>query len=222
MKITLHRALARVKTTKARLDNIVSGKDLILVDIYSNKNKVCMASAKNEEDTKKIIQGNWDKFNSLYRELVNLKRAITLSNAGLSKDQYNPLEKLTVCGEKYTAAEIISLADVLLYKKRWLLTIKKHYVSVVDKFSKKQEQINAELDSHIRMMLGADTKKSDTSVKGFSDMYLEQNGHSLVDPLDLMKKIDTLEKEIDAFDVEADAALSEANALRTIDIDLVE
>ena len=223
MKITLHRALARVKTTTERLNSLIAeiqyGKAL-LADTYSNKSKTCSRSSKGKEDTEKEIQATWDKFNSLYNELVQLKKAITLSNAGVTPD--TDLQRVLVCGKWYTVAEIIALQKVFDLKKSWLKTIKEANAHFRQVFEEKMSRVNSKLDDHIETMLGSDAKKNDTSmVENFTKTYLEQNGFVLVDPLNLSKKIEELEKEIYDYTVESDSALSEANALRTIELDEV-
>ena len=223
MKITLHRALARVKTTTERLNSLIAeiqyGKAL-LADTYSNKSKTCSRSSKGKEDTEKEIQATWDKFNSLYNELVQLKKAITLSNAGVTPD--TDLQRVLVCGKWYTVAEIIALQKVFDLKKSWLKTIKDANANCRQVFEEKMSRVNSKLDDHIETALGSDTKKHDPlMVENLTKIYLEQNEIVFVDPLNLSKKIEELEKEIYDYTVESDAALSEANALRTIELDEV-
>ena len=227
MKITVHRALARIKTTEKRLldisDEVVKDacQDKILIDIYSNKNKVCRSTAKSEEETKKAIQSTWDKFNSLFDELVKLKRAITLSNAGVDTDKYDTLNTIKVCGENYIIAELIVLKTVIGFKKNFLVTMRAHYSHTITRFNNMQEDVNNALNRMLESNLGGDTKKLDKSVVDtISKQYLEMNAYTLVDPLNLSKKIEKMEQEIDTWETEADAAFSEANALRTIDFDV--
>ena len=223
MKITVHRALARIKTTEARLRDILnSSSGYSLIDIYSMKKGTCTFSAKSEEDTKKIIQGNWDKFNSLYNELVSLKRAVTISNSGLSPEDYEKFtDKIEVGKNKYTVAEIIVLNSVLKYKEAWFGFLKRNYSDVLKQYERYTGEVNRKLDEHISMMLGSDAKKTnDAAISDFSEMYLKKNGYTLVDPLNLVQKINDLEVQLDNLKTEADAALSDANALRIIEADV--
>lgn len=228
MKISLHRALARIKTTEKRLKELnlelesCRKKDKMLVDIYSNINGICTESGKNEEKTTKLIQGTYDKFNSLYDELVKLKRAVTISNSGVSPDAADGLNTVKVCGKDYTVAELIVLRNVILLKESWLRSVKFHYVNVVEEFNSRVEKNEARLQDQIKTCLGSDSKKWDENlVKGITERFKEDNGIHLVDPLNLSEKIEKLESEINEFKTEADAAFSEANALRTIDVDIV-
>ncbi len=227
MKITVHRALARIKTTEKRINAVLEelnrsrNNDKILIDIYSNKNKICMSTAKPEEDTGKAIQGTWDKFNSLFDEMVKLKRAITLSNAGIDADEYDMLNTVKVCGQKYTVAELIVLKNIIDYKKEWLIAVKKQYSEAISRFNNLQEDVNVALNRMLESNLGSDAKKLDKAVVDtIAKPYLEMNAYTLVDPLNLSEKIEKMEQEIDAWETEADAAFSEANALRTIDVDV--
>ena len=228
MKISLHRALARIKTTEKRIKELnlelesCRKKDKMLVDIYSNVNGICTDSGKNEEKTIKFIQGTYDKFNSLYDELVKLKRAVTISNSGVSPDTVDGLNTVKVCGKDYTVAELIVLRNVILLKESWLKSMKFHYVNTVEEFNAKVERNEAKLQDQIKTCLGNDSKKWDENlVKGITERFKEDNGIHLVDPLNLSEKIEKLENEINEFKTEADAAFSEANALRTIDVDIV-
>ena len=104
------------------------------------------------------------------------------------------------------------------------LNLKQYYSkkNTVEEFNAKVERNEAKLQDQIKTCLGNDSKKWDENlVKGITERFKEDNGIHLVDPLNLSEKIEKLENEINEFKTEADAAFSEANALRTIDVDIV-
>ena len=61
---------------------------------------------------------------------------------------------------------------------------------------------------------------SSDELESFMNTYKKNNAMKLVDPLGLKDKIEKMRTDLDEDIVWADAALSEANALRTIDIDM--
>ena len=55
-------------------------------------------------------------------------------------------------------------------------------------------------------------------MKAIVEPFVKRNEFHLVDPLNIENKIRELEKEVDDFELEVDAALSEINAITTIEI----
>lgn len=226
MKITIHRALVRIKTTQERIKDLLDDLDLRrnearLIDIYSNSNKKCKYSGLGVENTEKGLVASFDKFNSLCDELTALKRAVTVANSGIKKEAMNEdnMNLVTVCGEKYTVAEIIALrSSVIVYKQSMLSLMKEQLRKAINTAEQMNEKVEKELNNHISSMLGNDSKKNNDNLEAFMNMYMEKNSVKLVDPLHLQAQIDKLEKYLDGFENEADASLSESNALTMIEV----
>lgn len=87
------------------------------------------------------------------------------------------------------------------------------------------EMANSQANSEIATMLDAlsnkDSKNLDRSqIATITEAYQQNKFRKLVDPLDLVNKIDTLRKDNDTLAVGIDSFLSESNAIQHIQVDL--
>lgn len=225
MEITLHRALAQIKTTNDRLTKLLNtgygGRNNAFY-ISTRKGREDKTSiARSLKDTEALIIANYDQFNSLYNNLVALKRAVTMANAGIT-DNTIELKKHKVCNEEYTIAEIIAMRDIIKYKKEFLNILSNAMSNAVSEVERNNARVTERLDTHLTAMGGGE-KKSLTAdeVEMHTKAFLGANEYSLVDPLGLDKKIAELTEYVARFNEESDSALSVANALTTIEVDIV-
>lgn len=225
MKITLHRTIAEIKTTEKRIENMISrySNTKLFVGLYDKSKKAAEGGITRDEVIRNI-QGNIDKFNALYKNLVELKFGLVNANAGLtssiSRDQ---LETAEVCGKQYTILEILALKKIVGYKDKLKDKLAEEYVFVTSSIEKSNQDNKERLDRILAQF--ADKKADDKSnsaiaIKATTEAFWETNGLEMIDPIGIKSMIDDLEKEVNAYKIEIDAALSQANALRTIEVDL--
>lgn len=225
MKITLHRTIAEIKTTESRIKTLVSrySNSKLFVGLY-NKSKKAAEGGIARDEVIRNIQGNVDKFNALYKNLTNLKFGLVNANAGLTSSiPHDQLETAEVCGKQYTILEILALKKILGYKTMLKDKLTEEYVSVTSSIEQSNKDNKDRLDRILTQF--ADKKADDKSnsaiaIKATTEAFWETNGLEMIDPLGIKSMIDSLDREINAYSIEIDAALSQSNALRTIEVDL--
>lgn len=220
-QITVHRALSLAKTTKKRIEEILTSNGTHYFIAYrigkSNKTNKNIPLDKARKD----MQGSFDKIEKLISNYWRIKQAIMKNNAGITEETKN-IKTVTVNGEEMSVADVIMLQKTFIqYKKLFLQMLTKNYFNTLNEVEKYNVKIEGQLNKQLEIMAGGDkeTMTSD-SMKAFTMTYRENNQAFIEDPLKLKEKIDALEKEIARIEVEADSALSEQNALSVVTINL--
>lgn len=220
MRISLHRALAQIKTTEARLQQLTDHNRCtdIYIAVLDKSSNTTLDGMTREAAERKIL-ANKDQFNALYKNLLNLKRAIIHANAGIPEN--TELHRVSVSNDNYTLAELIVCKKILAYKEAYLALLKSRYSSATKQIAAKNMAAQARLDKMIESMSGGDKSKvSANDIQSTGEWFMKNNGCELIDPIHLAEYIEKLEKEITDFKVESDAAISQENALTTIEINL--
>lgn len=231
MQYTVHRALAMIKTTKARI-----------VKELSEDTPAWIRVAKGQEDNikgvvvkdiQREIQSHYDRVTSLIENYIKLKSAVIQSNAGV-RDGVE-VYKVSVGEKKLTVAEIIEMHETVYgraqkvgFKSALLAKMKIDYARAQAEFDDMQIRADEEISRYVQLVVGRkkDNEATDAETKSIieatSKMLHEQKDPHLIDPLKLADKITALENEIEEFRMAADAVLSEQNALTTIELNLAE
>lgn len=220
-QITVHRALSLAKTTKKRIEEILTSNDTHYFIAY----RIGKSNTTNKniplDKARKDMQGSFDKIEKLISNYWRIKQAIMKNNAGITEETKN-IKTVTVNGEEMSVADVIMLQKTFIqYKKLFLQMLTKNYFNTLNEVEKYNVKIEVQLNKQLEIMAGGDkeTMTSD-SMKAFTMTYRENNQAFIEDPLKLKEKIDALEKEIARIEVEADSALSEQNALSVVTINL--
>lgn len=207
-KMNVHKALAELKILDDRVDSAIREGVFCLVNKHSNK-KVNGVSVEAYEG---IIRGTYDKANDLIRRREAIKRAVVLSNA---------VTKVVIGGKEYTVAEAIEMKNHgIEFKIQLKSTMKKQYDTAMTSIISKNNELDKKAEDYVIGLFGG--KEAKTSNEEFNktrDSYIEANTMELIDPIDILDKINTLEKDIAEFTAEVDAALSVSNALTEITIE---
>lgn len=217
MDITIHRALSQLKTTKARISQ------KLREDIYisSTIGKTDLAEGRPVAAVEREIQSNYDSMMALLKNFETLKLAIIRSNSGITNTSTHIVEG-NVNNRKMTVAEAIAV-------QKYVLPLKVSFVaalaSQLNNAKHTVEMANSQANSEIATMLDAlsnkDSKNLDRSqIATITEAYQQNKFRKLVDPLDLVNKIDTLRKDNDTLAVGIDSFLSESNAIQHIQVDL--
>lgn len=217
MDITIHRALSQLKTTKARITQKLHE------DIYisSTIGKTDLAEGRPVAAVEREIQSNYDSMMALLKNYETLKLAIIRSNSGITRDSTNITEG-EVNGRRMTVAEAIAVQKYVLPLKTSFVTT---LASQLNNAKHTVEMANSQANNEIATMLDAlsnkDSKNLDRSqITTITEAYQQNKFRKLVDPMDLVNKIDTLRKENDALAVGIDSFLSESNAIQHIQVEL--
>lgn len=209
MKISVTRALTRIKTIGEQLENISFFKSPL---VFTTLEK--WKDTPQVKEKEKLSQSEFDKFNALHKELIDLQVAVQKSNLET---------KVKVGSEELTVAEV-------LVRKNNIKTQHEFYKAISDQATKANQDV---LKSESRIEETA-RKFAESAVKDIgtadSKVQLEQalavgrssaiNEYRLVvkSGFDVEKAKSELEK-IEKFIEEIDYVLSESNATTFVEIE---
>lgn len=231
MQYTVHRALAMIKTTKARIVKELSeGNPAWIRVVRGQEDNIKGVAVK---DIQREIQSHYDRVTSLIENYIKLKSAVIQSNAGV-RDGVE-VYRVPVAGKNLTVAEIIEMHETVYgraqkpgFKSALLAKMKNDYARAQMGFDTLQDKADEEVSRYVQSLVGRkkDDEATDAETKSIieatSKMLHEQKDPHMLDPLKLADKITALENEIEDFRTVADAVLSEQNALTIIEVNLAE
>ena len=217
MKITLHRAIAEIKSTNDRLDKLTKCGTFVGV---KNKATGLSAGGRKIDAVEKEIIGCLDKLNALYDNLTKLKFALVGANSGIKS--HDDLVTEEVCGKQYTVLEILALKQIVKHKTGLFTKLKVDFANAKADIDRRMTAEDSKLQRTIAQLNNNDADNKEVTIDMITKTYWQSNGFELIDPIHIEELIERLEKETCAYDVEIDAALSQANALRTIEVDIAE
>lgn len=204
--MTIHAALGEIKKLKQRIDKSIN--NAVFIGNMKKSAETVNNYAYNKEDFKNIVKSNYASINDLIKELNAIKGAITLSNA---------TTELEIGTETMTVAEAINRKEYIEYDKKLLEKMKYQYNSIIATTTRRNEEVEHNLNEQITALIGKDSKAKD-NLTGFMEQYRNSNSWDNIDPLNLKEVIDTLEEKIYNFETNVDVALSVSNAITTITI----
>lgn len=218
-KISIHRALSQVKTTKDRIDTKLMSARFIDITI-GNSGKVSGASV---DDTIASIRASYDSLNALIKNYTELKIAIAKSNAGIVPETTGLAEIPMDSSRKATTTDVIILQKVLEIRQRVVDRMKSQLNRTRDNLNSTNDRVKDRLDAYLVQVGGGDkTKLSAADIDSITKTFLQNSEAKLVDPLGLEKLVEETQKQIKEDEIEYDSILSEQNALKNIEIDLME
>lgn len=207
--MTIHKALAELKLLDSRIQKSIAEGVYCVAKKHSN-DKIGGTSLDNYI---KIMQSGYNKATDLINRRKAIKRAVVLSNA---------ITKVSIAGIEYTVAEAIEMKNHgVEFDKMLMNAMLKHY-------DKAQKQINQEngkdlevrAEQYVTAIYGQKEGKTNIAdIEKVKSDFLTSNQYELVDPLNILDKIEVLEKKINDFMAEVDSALSCSNALTEIKIE---
>lgn len=204
--MTIHAALGEIKKLKQRIEK--GTRDAVFIGNMKKSADTVNGYAHSKEDFKTIVSANYQSLNDLIKEINKIKSAVTLSNATTN---------LTVGTEVMTVAEAINRKEFIEFEKALLRKMKSQYENVIAITTRRNEDVEDNLNDQITALVGKDPKAKDNLV-GFMEQYRNSNSWENVDPLNLKEKIDALEERIFNFETNVDVALSTSNAITTIEL----
>lgn len=207
-RMSIHKALAELKILDDRIINTISSGTYCVENKHSNE-KIKGISL---ETYKSIMQGNYDKSTALIKRYDAIKRAVTLSNA---------VTKVAIHGVKYTVVEAIYMNNLgIKFDEMLLEELRSQYRKAQAKIAKNNEGLQEKAEQYVIGIYGSKEGKVNTDdfEKAQKD-FITAHEYELVDPINILEKIEKLEEKITAFKAEVDAALSESNAITMIEIE---
>lgn len=212
-KMTVHKALAELKTMDDRITKEMRGATYVLAVKHSAEKINGMTVA----DFKANMKSKYQKVTDLIARRDAMKKAVVLSNA---------TTKIKIGDSEYTVAEAIEMKNHgMEHRKSLLQQITNAYYSAQADINRNSgESIEKKAEQYVLSVIQAQPKDSKMTVdsdamKTLRKTYIENNTYDLLDPLDVAKIMEALDAEINEFEVEVDAALSVSNALTVIEFE---
>lgn len=210
-QMTVHKALAELKIIDNRILKAVRNG----VFVHSCKNGVDKIDGVPVSDFKDSISSDYQKATDLINRRNAMKRAVVLSNA---------TTKVNIGDKEYTVAEAIEMKNHGMDGLKMLLSeLTNQYNKAVFKFNQNSgEELERKAEQYAMNILksqGDSSEKDFKQVQALHDAYVENNEFVMIDPLDILKKIDEIDKMIDEFNAEIDSCLSVSNAITVIEFE---
>lgn len=207
-KMTIHKALCELKILDSRINNAISSARFCLANKHSNE-KVNGVTVEEYQET---MKASYNKSSDLIRRREAIKRAVVLSNAKTI---------VKIGGKEYTVAEAIEMnnhgIDLKLQLKN---AMKKQYDSAMTAIISKNSVVNDKATEYVVGLFGQkESKTANEEYEKARKSYIEANTMELIDPVNILEKIEALEVEIADFTTEVDSALSVSNALTEITVE---
>ena len=220
IQITIHRALAKIKTTEKRFMSLLN--EGIFVSSMIGQSQVT-PSGRQVKDMVEEIKANYDSALSLLANYETLKLAVIRANSGITREAAG-IEEVTVGGKKMLVAEIIAKQKyVMPYYRKFIDLLSFQYNKINNEIERKNSRVHDNLTQVLsNISNGSSEKLTDTQISSISETYYQNNSCFLVDPLKISETIRKLQKRYDDFLDEADSKLSEVNALKIIEVALDE
>lgn len=207
-KMTIHKALCELKILDSRINNAISSARFCLANKHSNE-KVNGVTVEEYQET---MKASYNKASDLIRRREAIKRAVVLSNAKTI---------VKIGGKEYTVAEAIEMnnhgIDLKLQLKN---AMKKQYDSAITAIISKNSVVDDKATEYVVGLFGQkESKTANEEYEKARKSYIEANTMELIDPVNILEKIEALEVEIADFTTEVDSALSVSNALTEITVE---
>lgn len=207
-KMTIHKALCELKILDSRINNAISSARFCLANKHSNE-KVNGVTVEEYQET---MKASYNKASDLIRRREAIKRAVVLSNAKTI---------VKIGGKEYTVAEAIEMnnhgIDLKLQLKN---AMKKQYDSAMAAIISKNSVVDDKATEYVvGLFEQKESKTANEEYEKARKSYIEANTMELIDPVNILEKIEALEVEIADFTTEVDSALSVSNALTEITVE---
>lgn len=210
--MTIHKALAELKTMDARIASGVRGCTFAVANKHHNT-KIDGATI---DDYRKEQASKFQSISDLINRRNAIKGAVVLSNA---------TTKVMINGHSYSVAEAIELKNNGM--KGYMLLIEKMTsdlrLAITEINHRNGDDLQQRADAHIKNMYGnqADLKNLTGEMREDRGNFIVQQSYDLVTPagMELKNLIEELNEQVQSFMIEVDAALSVSNAVTTITIE---
>ena len=212
-KMTVHKALAELKTMDARIAKAIHETPYVLAVKHSAE-KINGMTVDNFKDK---MRSGYQKATNLIARRDAMKRAVVLSNA---------TTKVKIGDNEYTVAEAIEMKNHgMEFKSDLLRQMNSAYTAAQNELVRNGgEALEKKAEQYVLAVIAAQPKDSKMSVdsdamKTLRQTYIDNNTYDLVDPMNIAKVMEKLDAEINEFNAEVDAALSCSNALTVIEFE---
>lgn len=210
MKMSLTRVLSEIKLTVKKLED---SKSLPLFDAKAVDQLNTVTLKVGLEDAKKRIQGNFDSWKRLTRNLNILRSALVGANASTS---------VTINGQVYTIAQAIDRRKNIESESAILAVHERALAKMKSEIAVRHDQLITGFKTQIEEKLksASNTKLSDDDLKVLKRTFVDTQEFELVDPVGLTDKLLEMRKDLEAFKSEVDIILTEANSTTQVEVEI--
>lgn len=205
-KMTVHRALAELKTIDSRLTKAINSATFC----FANKHINTKVNGINIDTVVAKMKDDYKGIRALINRRNAMKKAVVLSNA---------VTKVKIGGMEYTVAEAIEMKNHGMENYQLLMqAILQNYataMSTIDRYN--GQALEKKADEYVIGLYGSKEKAVGTEVEATRKVYIDANTYDFIDPLNISMVKKELEEMIDNFTAEVDAALSVSNAITEIE-----
>ena len=207
-KMTVHKALAELKTLDDRINSEITGS----VFVRANRHNNMKIFGKTIPDFMADTESSYQSVKALINRRNAMKRAVVLSNA---------ITKVNIGGVEYTVAEAIEMNNHGMENLVELRNYLREQYSSVKRMveSENGDKLVKACENYIQATFGTKEKINNPDIEMAQKVYMTNNTYDIVTGLDIEKVIKELTDRIDAFKAEVDSALSVSNALTVIEFD---
>lgn len=207
-KMTVHKALAELKTLDDRINSEITGS----VFVRANRHNNMKIFGKTIPDFMADTESSYQSVKALINRRNAMKRAVVLSNA---------ITKVEIGGVEYTVAEAIEMNNHGMENLVDLRNCLREQYSSVKRMveSENSDKLVKACENYIQATFGTKEKVNNPDIEMAQKAYMTNNAYDIVTGLDIEKIIKELTDRIDAFKAEVDSALSVSNALTVIEFD---
>lgn len=206
-KMTVAEGLNQLKLYDSRIHKKMSETDFVAAAKKSS-DKV---NAISKEIYEQQVRKNYQSVHDLIQERKKLKSAIIKSNA---------VTFIEIGGMKMTVAEAIERKRSIRYEGDLLLRLKTTYRIIKDEVLRENKEMEEQINKILEMFHGKETEKKPSKEEQsvIANLYREQNEYDIVDPINILNEMETLEEEIENFKSNVDAQLVISNATTYIEV----
>lgn len=207
-KMTVHRALAELKTIDDRIAKAITSTTFSRSNKHSNTN----IDGKTIDEYKADVHSTFDSINDLIRRRNAMKRAVVLSNA---------TTMVTIGDETIPVAVAIEMKQngIDNYKLLMEQIASNANKALLDCDNRNGEKLEYNANDYVTNLFGTKDKANVEAIEQAKKLYIEANTWDFIDPIDSRKVVADLNDYIEKFTADVDAALSVSNAITTIEFE---
>ena len=163
-----------------------------------------------EEDFNKAAKNNYQSINDLFGRRLLIKGKLAEANG---------IVKIKIAGKEMTITDAINQKHMIGLRKVFVNDLRSKYTQLSNELDRNNKIVEQNALKLAETALGKDNVKAGVQdVTSITEPYLKIHKFLVVDPLNLLKTIQTLEEEVENFESEVDTVLSEANATNFIEL----
>lgn len=225
VEMTMSEVLAKITMVQKQLEELSMYK--LFSDAVIPEKNMTLCSKTTKEESEDQIRSNFDKATQFINNYIKLKMVKEYVNTTVKVEIPNPDFRKggTV---KYTIAEILSLKipSVIRFYNSMKENMKTSYNksnAEIEKYKNRvlsEETISSYVTSRLANINDTNTKKGDQKYQDIAAEFINANRIELLDPINIVDKIDKIEQWYNEFYTTIGYKLSEANATTKVWIDL--